>query len=315
MSRTALSNVAALALALALSLGVAQQLTQRAPAPDESGDGVAAPPVPDASGRTFPVRRYARVVSASPLADQVFSELLEPGRVLAVTRYGRESPLGGWRHAGARTLGRLEDLEAVLDLEPDLVVVSGFADPARVARLRDAGLSVFDVGRMDGTSALLPAVRRLAALVGEPERGEALATRWLRRFRTVAADVPPATRLRGAYVGIFGDKLYGGTSGSSYGDVLAAAGVRDVAAEAGLEGWPEYTSEQLLALDPPVLVVPAGRREALCRHVGLDALQACGGEGRIVEVDEALLGDPGLGMLDAAEAIRDALYGPAQPVP
>ncbi|MEO0324303.1 MAG: helical backbone metal receptor, partial [Myxococcota bacterium] len=259
MSRVGLLNAAALAVALGTSLWLARAMTAAPSVAPSVPLGTHPGVVVDGGGHPVPVRGYARLVSASPLADQVYAALLEPGRLVAVTRFSKQGA-AGYRFAGARSLARLEDLEAVLALEPDLVLVSGFADTQRVARLREAGLQVFDVGRMTGVASLLAAIRRLAAVVDVPERGEALARRWLRRFRAVAADVAEERRARGAYVGLFGDRLYGGTAGSSYADVLDAAGVDDVAAAAGYTGWPELTREQLLALDPPLLVaVPSCR--------------------------------------------------------
>ena len=267
MSRAGALNLAALVLALATSLGLARHFTARRAPASSAAPERRAQFVVDGGGRRVPVRSYARLVSASPLADQVFSRLLAPERLVAVTRFSKEGP-EAHRFAGAGTIAELQDLEAVLAFEPDLVLVSGFADARRVARLRDAGATVFDVGRMTGVESLLAAIRRLATVVDVPSRGEALATRWLRRFRAVAADVPQARRVPGAYVGLFGDRLYGGTTGSSYADVLAAAGVEDVAAAAGYTGWPELTREQLLELDPPTIITPEGRGAALCASRG-----------------------------------------------
>lgn len=264
--------------------------------------------IEDAGGHAVPVRRYERIASASTIADQVLAEIAEPSRVATIAAHTRRIARAPWRYEGKAELQRLDDREAILALDPDLVVASGFADPGQVARLRRAGLEVFDLGAMHGLESLLDDIRTLGALIDEPERGEQLASRFERRFRRVAAHLAPEDRARAVYVGAFGDRLYGGSRGTSYGDVLRAAGVIDVAAEHGFEGWPAYRAEELLAMDPPWIVTADERAETLCRYPGLANLRACE-EGRLVGVPENIVTDPGLGMLDAAEIIHARLYG------
>ena len=108
-------------------------------------------------------------------------------------------------------------------------------------------------------------------------------------------------------MGIFGDRVYGGTIGTSVHDVLTAAGVIDGAELAGYVGSPAYSNEQLLALDPPWIITNEPGEEGLCSLPGLDSLQACS-EHRIRKVEGDLMTDPGLGMLRAAEAVFDVMY-------
>ena len=103
------------------------------------------------------------------------------------------------------------------------------------------------------------------------------------------------------WVSIFGDRLYGGTVGSSYHDLLVHAGCDDAAA-GRYRAWQEYSLEDLLALDAELIVTSTGQGIALRRRPGADRLRA-----RIIELPEAVAGDPGLGMVDAVEALRAAL--------
>jgi ABC-type Fe3+-hydroxamate transport system substrate-binding protein len=101
--------------------------------------------------------------------------------------------------------------------------------------------------------------------------------------------------------------MYGGTRGSSYYDVLTYAGLIDVAAK-DFQGWPSYSPELLLTLDPEIIVTHTGMRSLLCDRVELGRLRACRPQGDVIEVDGALMSDAGLGMLDAAEVIHHAAY-------
>ncbi|MEZ4250248.1 MAG: ABC transporter substrate-binding protein [Polyangiales bacterium] len=290
--------------ALACSLAV----VGLADKPRAEEHGADARVVRDATGHEVAVRRYARIVSASTIADQVLAEILEPERIAAISEYGRSASSTPWRFASTPTIARVEDVEAILALRPDLVFVSNVGDPRAVTRLRESGARVFDLGAMHGLSTLLEDVRQIGVVVGEPARAERLASTYERRMRRVSAGL--RGRARGMYLGPYGTVLYGGARDTSYADVLDAAGIDDVATEAGYVGWPAYAPEEVLALAPDWVVTPASQKESLCAHPALGTLSACR-EGRVVGVDDDLLGDPGLSMLDAAEAIFAAVHGDA----
>ena len=261
----------------------------------------------DATNTFVPIADYRRIVSASTVSDGMLLALSEPERVLRFTRYSAEDSVFRYRYAGKGATTSLVDVEPVVSLEPDLVLVHNIGSAERVARLREAGLTVFDFGSMQGLRTLLPNLRVLGALLGRPERAEQIAARFERRMANVAATVPEDGRPDAIYLGIHGDKIYGGTVGTSYHDVLSAAGLYDVAA-ARFEGWPTLTSEQLIALNPEVVVTTSGMERSLCKHPGLGRIRACQPGGQIIGLDRTLIGAPGLDMLEAAEAVYEAVH-------
>lgn len=246
----------------------------------------------------------ARIVSASTVADRLLADLCPPDRIVAVTTQSLDGP-DAHRHRGRATITSLEDIEEIVSLRPDLVLTHNVADARRVERLREAGLRVTDLGTPTGISALRDDVATVAEACGVPDVGRRYVEAFERRMRAVAADIPEAERRQGIYVGLYGDRLFGGTRGTSYHDVLTAAGLRDVAAER-YTGWPQYSIEQLLELDPEVIVTRAGMERPLCEHPSLRQLRAC--DGAVIGVEGHHLDDPGPGMLDAAEAVRTAVY-------
>jgi iron complex transport system substrate-binding protein len=305
-----LLNAGALLLALGLALGGAA-LAGRPSSPRRAQAVPAAAPAPavvrDARGREVPAGDFRRIASLGIESDALLAELCAPERIAAISAYGA----GAHRaRLGAKPqLAGLTDLEALIALAPDLVLVSTVGDQLdRLARLQEAGLTVFDLGAQRGTASLLPNARRLAALLGDPQRGERWAAAFARRLAAVAAHLPPGqARRRACYVTGFGDELYGGTVGTSFHDVLVAAGLVDVAAER-FRDWPRLSIELLIALDPDVLVTNRGAGAALRRLPGAEAVRALREPGGVLELDAALLQDPTLGMLDAAEALVDLAY-------
>lgn len=319
MTRTGMLHLAAMFAALALSVSAATvigreetvQVTVAGPAPQTSflvefGDGRQG--VLDATGNAIPVRDYRRIVSGSSTADWLLAELSEPDRIVAVTMRSRES--APWRHrfAGKQAVASLDNIEALLAMHPDLLIIDSYGDPRRVARLREHGLHVFDIDQMHGVTSLLTAMRRIGALLGRAPRADLLARRFQRSLSSLAHDVPASRRPRAMYLSPYGDKLFGGTGGTAYYDILSYAGLRD-AADEHFDGFPEYSAEQVLAIAPQLIVTRAGMGGAICRHTGLRALEACQHPGSIIEVDSFVIDDPGLGILEAAEAIADVVHG------
>jgi ABC-type Fe3+-hydroxamate transport system substrate-binding protein len=105
----------------------------------------------------------------------------------------------------------------------------------------------------------------------------------------------------------YGGKIFGSGSGTSYHDVITAAGLRDLGAE-HFNGWPDWTSEQVLTLNPEVIVTRSGLASVICETPSLHGLRVCSGHGKIAEIAEELLNDPGPGMLPAAEELFAQVY-------
>jgi iron complex transport system substrate-binding protein len=314
MSRGDAGHGLALAVALSLALGAAIEPSRR-----PASIATAAPPLArerlpdgrpalrDAGGRLVPLVRYRRVASTTLLADRLLFALAEPGDIAAVSATGaRTSP---FRHlfAGKPTVDAFGAVETIIDLRPDLVLLGNLAGAGHVDRLRSAGVEVFDLGEMRGLRTLPAQIQAIADLVGAPERGEDLARALPRRVAAVAAPLGIRPRRRGLFVSAAAGRLYGGTIGTSYHDVLVGAGLEDVAARS-FHDWPAYSAEELLALDPDLVVMEDGGGASLCATPGLDRLPACASPGRILELPGGYLDDPGPTILEAAELLFAKAY-------
>jgi iron complex transport system substrate-binding protein len=121
-------------------------------------------------------------------------------------------------------------------------------------------------------------------------------------------------RRRGLYLGVFGREIYGGTLGSSFHDVLTAAGLIDVAAER-FTGWPAFSLEQVIALDPDVIVLSHASATALRALPGASLLKALQQPDGLIIINDGLINDPGPRLLEAAEAVFVAAYPVLSPQP
>lgn len=330
MTRAALMNLLGLAAAGVASAMIVARPTAGGPAWVDDGSGAPAPrPGPsdasttlpdgrrairDAAGEPVPVAPYRRIASTSMVTDRLLLELIEPDRVLAVSAATLRTAPWGYRLRGKHAVEGLGAVEELVALKPDLVLMQSFAGRSRIAELRAAGVTAFDAGSVGGVATLLPAIAAVAALLAVPERGDALARGFVARFAGVAAKLGPRPRRRALYLAVVGTRVFGGTVGSSIHDVMTAAGLVDVAAERYRQ-WPDYSPEQVLALDPEVVVAKIGAAATLCGHPALGLLRACRAPGHVLELPAGLLDDAGLGMLEAAEALFLLAYPEASASP
>jgi ABC-type Fe3+-hydroxamate transport system substrate-binding protein len=271
--------------------------------------------VVDASSHALPVANYRRILSCSSVADAILMELVPTEQIVGVSRWYAEASPNAWRLAGKPRLSGPQELEKIIELRPDLIVVSNYTgDSSSVERLREQGYRVFELGPMLGQVTLERNLSMLSQLLGLSAEGERLVQHFRRRMNQVAAHVPESSRKRGIYLNLYDTQLHGGTLGSSYYDVLTSAGLRDVAAKdrvfarQGEQAWPRFRVEDVLVMAPDVIVTVTGKGRQICGLSGLERLAACRDPRGIVELDEGQLNDPGFGMLTTAEIICDRVY-------
>ncbi|MEX1045641.1 MAG: helical backbone metal receptor, partial [Chthoniobacterales bacterium] len=187
-----------------------------------------------------------RIVSLAPNLTAMVIALGGGDRLVAVTPFC-EAPAKIGRLPG----GIQPEAEAVLGLEPGLVLATSMTPLTMREQLARMGLpvEVIDAGSLGEIRA---AAAKLASLLGvtAPEL-------------LPPGKVPPeksAALLFGAETG------YSAGRGTHAHEILEAAGLRNIAADAG-GPWPQLGEEFLLAADPDVIIVAdyggARREEAL----------------------------------------------------
>lgn len=311
--KTDLINAALLAGTLALASWLATVPGDPAPSmssPSRVADApeAGATEIVDARGFTIPIARYERIVSMSTIADHALLDLVEPERFISITGYTASGHPEAWRFGTRPSIDGSGELEAVLALAPDLVIVSTYANESYMERLRERGIRVFDLGQMRGIETTRANIRALGALLDVRERAERLDRTYVRELQALDDAIPDAAMVPGMYLSVYGDAFFGATAGTSYADMLHHAGIRDIAAEHGYVDWPQYSAEQLVALDPPLIVTLEGMGDLIRRHSLLKTLKACGPGGRIVEIDGAYNSDAGFGLVEAAQDVQDVVH-------
>ena len=302
--------------------------------------GPSIPPLAQAPEATLPTT----VVSKDQTGDTEIT-VKDTSRVLALSlsgtlgelvyAYGLSDNLVGrdisTNFAGAEDLpiitreGHSIDAEAVLALNPSLIITDGSIGPTDVVlQLRDAGIPVVTVDRaVDAESSFVTAQQVADALgVGEaaPEliKGleSAIAAKEAEVQKLLPADSSKLPRVAFLYVrgtaGIF--YLFGEGSGTDA--LIRSIGAVDVAEEIGWVGEKPMTEEALIAMDPDVILVmtkgleSAGGVDGLLQAQPSIALTEAGKHRRIIDVDDTVLFAGGTRIPDVIDGLARAIYAP-----
>lgn len=246
-----------------------------------------------------------RIVSLNSCLDAMLVHLADRSQIAALSHYARDEH-GSTVAAQARTLPYTwESAEEVIALRPDLVLASQHSAVATRNALKRLYMPVqrFKVPKSIDESQ--EQVRKLARLIGHPDRGEALIRRIDAAIRT--ATPPPGARRLSAL--IYQPNGFAAGPGTLVDEMMELAGFDNVARRFGLRTWGNVALERLLADPPQVLLVgePApGARSWADRVMTHPALKAISGRMRQVRLPEKLLYCGGPVLIETAAALARA---------
>jgi iron complex transport system substrate-binding protein len=324
MSITPSRLVVAAATFLSLSL-----LTAACGGEDAAPEPVAAPIVdaPAPVDGAFPVTvdaygvpvtitsRPERIVSLSPASTEGLFAVGAGPQVIAVDEYS-DFPA----EAPTTTLsGFTPNLEAIVALEPDLVIVS-----------YDPGDLVAGLGAADVTVLVLPAavtfddvfaqLELLGLVTGNTEGASELVRSLEARVAAVTAALPELERPL-TYFHELDDTLYTVTSSTFVGAVYALLGLENIAdaadADGAAFGYPQLSAEFLLAADPDLVFLADTRCCATTAATfgarpGFSALRAVR-DGNVIELDDDVASRWGPRIVDLLEVAAAAIAQAAVP--
>lgn len=269
----------------------------------------------------------------------------DTSRVLALDLYGSTSRIVFELGLGDSVVGRdsssdfpeIADLpvvttsghdlsgEAILELAPTLIITDTTLGPwDTVLQMRDAGIPVVVVDAHRELGTVDDLIAAVAAAVGLPDEGAALAARTQAEIDDVRAQVErlapadPADRLRVAFLYLRGQAgvsyLFGEGSGAD--SLIEALGAVDVAGEIGWQGMRPVTDEGLVAAAPDLVLVmtkgleSVGGVDGLLEQLPAVAQTPAGEHRRVVDMADTQVLSFGPTSAQTLDALARAFYAP-----
>ncbi len=161
---------------LLLSLAVLLSGCAQTPKNDAAGE-TAAYSVTDDVGRTLRfMGKPQRIVSLTYGTDEILTDLVDTKRIIAYSRWAGDSEISFISKEQAFKVGckAYDNLEAIVALQPDLVVASVATSRSLVDAMQNAGLRVYVARSPHNYQEMCEKILHLAAAVGENDRGRSM---------------------------------------------------------------------------------------------------------------------------------------------
>jgi iron complex transport system substrate-binding protein len=206
-----------------------------------------------------------RVASINLCADQHVLALAEPSQILTVSWLAADPEESLFAEEAARYPLNHGAAEELLAYRPDVVIAGTYTSPFTRGLLERLHYPVVTLAPENSVADIAVNVRRVATALEQHERGERAVADIEAMLARIAAERPavaPATvvvRPGGFTVGAM----------SLADELMRLAGMRNVAAEQGLDRWGSLSMEALVRSAPDLLVLTGYRTEqpSLANHV------------------------------------------------
>ena len=195
--------------------------------------------------------RPARIVSLNMCTDELVLRLADPERIASVTWLSQDPRNANMAGAARRIPANHGLAEEVLGFRPDLVVAGAYTPRATVSLLGRVGVAVREFGVPRNLAEMKAQITEMAAVLGEPARGQALLAGIEQRLQALAArrvERPLRAivlRPSGFTVG----------RGSLVDEILTRAGLVNIAAELGVESYGQIALETVALGGAEILIL------------------------------------------------------------
>jgi iron complex transport system substrate-binding protein len=267
----------------------------------------------DDMGNTIELEGYPqRIVSISSSTTETLFALGAGGQVVGRDEYSvyPEEALS------VTSVGALwEELpsEAILALEPDLIIAAQIISEDQVAALRDLGLSVYWQANPGSYEELWENISDIAALTGHEAEAETLITGLEARVKAVQEKIATVSERPSVFYELDAtDPSNPWTTGSgTFIDYIINQAGGTNAASALQGDFAQISTEQLIAVDPDVILLadaPYGTTaESVAARPGWETITAVK-QNALYPIDPNIMSVPGPRLVDALEETARLLH-------
>ena len=227
------------------------------------------------------------VASINLCADQHVLALADAEQIQTVSWLAADPEESSFAAEAARFTLNYGTAEELLAFDPDVVMAGTYTSPFTRALLRRLGYTVVELAPENSVDDIERNLRLVGVAIGQVERSEQAVATLRAHIHAIEAKQP---QQRAAAVVVRPGGFTVG-AGSLADDLMQRAGVRNVAAEQGLDRWGSLSMEALLRSAPDLIVLTGyrGAEPSLANTVmNHPALLRLGAEHRTTTVPAAL---------------------------
>jgi iron complex transport system substrate-binding protein len=252
-----------------------------------------------------------RIVSMAPSNTEILFAIGAGDQLVGRDDISDYPPEAGAIASIGSTYGEL-NTEAILALEPDLVLAATITSPEQIQTLENLGLTLYLLPNPMTFEELFANVVTVGELTGHVGEAQALAQELESRVQAVTTAVEGVQPVPVFYEVDGTDPSAPWTTGSgTFQDLLISmVGGENIARE--IEGWGQISLEAIVTSDPAVIFFGAGpwiptTVESLAERTGWGAIRAVQ-DGRIYDIDTNWIDRPGPRLVDALERMAQLVH-------
>jgi len=201
-------------------------------------------------GGAAAARALPSVVSLNPCTDAVLVHVADRSQILALSHYARDGQQSTIADIARTFPITYESAEEVIALRPDVVLTAAHSSPATRAALKRLNIRTELFKVPNSWIENQAQIRRIAAAVGHPDRGEAL----IARIEAAMARGAPRPGARPVTALVFQPNGFAAGHGTLVDEMMRRAGFVNLAQRYGLKKWGNVSLERLLNDPPEVLL-------------------------------------------------------------
>ena len=276
--------------------------------------------VTDMTGTTIAFKESPkRVVSLNCGVDEILLDLLPPERIAALSARADDPGICAAVDKAKTVKKRVQgkNVEAILSLNPDLVVMPDWIGMDLVNGLRAVGVPVYVFKTPESLSDIQDNILKIAIVVDAKVQGDEIVStmqKKLERVQQITKKVPSdkkQTLIPLSLMGSFGGK------GTTFDDMCNYANVTNGVSAAGVVKRAAITKEMIVKMDPDVFIIPtwdfeeSGKAENFIKEIKSDPALSTVKEiknDRLVKVHDAYLYAASQYAANAVEEIAQAAY-------
>lgn len=243
----------------------------------------------------------ARVVSISLCSDQLAMLLAAPGQLVSISYVALDARVSAMTKEAAAYAINHARAEEIYLLQPDLVLAGAYSATATVAMLRRLGVPVVIFEPANSLQGVRQQIVQMGAALGRQEAAQALLADYDKRLAAL-----PQMQARPLRAVLYAADGYSSGERTLAGQILLAAGLRNVATELGYPFFARLPLELVVLSRPDLLIGSAlypgaSRAEEILSHPALEPF-AAGDAQRWRQNADWVCGTPYV--LRAVEALR-----------
>ena len=195
-------------------------------------------------------KRPVHIASTTEGTDEILAALVPKREVAMVTSYASQpgySNVVRW----AKGIPALQtaNAEAVIAVHPDLVLAASYTTAGVVRQIEQTGIPVYEFTDFNSIPGIEKNIRTVGELVDRTRKANQIVSRMNRMLRSIKNAVKSEKKMT-----VLDYSSYGYVAGNSttVNDVIVDAG--GINAAAAVHGWQEVTPEEIVKMNPQVII-------------------------------------------------------------